>query len=146
MPSVKQLKQEIIGAEYFTPQQKEWLTKGINRALEVLAQKEINAPSKPRTVKKAKGLVTLNEWETANGRLDTDKLDAWIKARSFDKVRVAEMLSEFRSEMMAKGKQYADFRATFQVYLAKGYLSKPASYCVKQDSSTTTIHSRGGQL
>ena len=146
MPSIKQLKQEITEASYFDQKQKDWLIKGINLALEHLARTAIYEPKKPRAPKNASGLLTLQKWEEANGPLALAMFNTWINGRNLSRVKIAEMIAEFRNDMIARGKEYADFRAAFKNYLNKGYLSRTLQSCLRADDGGTTINKTGGEL
>lgn len=80
---------------------------------------------KPRVARKAKVEMTLEEWEAAQGaRLGLTPLMGWVTQKQFCPVLVRELIEEFRLEMIGKQKLYANFTATFQTYLNKGWLSK----------------------
>lgn len=82
------------------------------------------AARKPRVARKAKVEMTLEEWEAIHGLLSIEPLMGWVSQKTFCPVLVRELLQEFRIDQQSKGKLYADFRATFQNYVNKGYLSK----------------------
>lgn len=86
-------------------------------------------PNKVRNIKNARGLMTLDEWENINGRLCSNMMPEWIKSCALCPIMVQQMIAEFRCEMMAKGKTYANFERAFHVYLRKGYLSKKLMDC-----------------
>ena len=101
------------------------------------------------TISQHKNLVTLQEWEAVNGQLAPSGMIKWIADNKLDLRMLAAMVGEFRQEMLAKGKQYANFKAAFQTYLAKGYLSKTLSQCLACNNlraSETIIHSKGVDL
>lgn len=144
MPSIKQLKDEISAADYFNKEQKHWILAGIGRAEAHLSVKKVNQPKKIRNPAKASGLITLEQWEEKNGVLGLYHIKAWADAHMLDPVMISAMMREFRVEMMAKGKQYANFKMAFQTYLTKGYLSKKIDACRAKE--TTTIEKRGISL
>jgi len=74
---------------------------------------------------KANNLLTLAQWEAqVGGQLSIGMLTGWTNAKRLDSKEVAQLIEEFRTEMVSKNKLYADFKAAFQTYLTKGYLSK----------------------
>lgn len=79
---------------------------------------------KPRVTRKKKAELTLHEWEQQNGILVVAMMQSWVKQNLFCERTVHQLIEEFRTEMKSKGNLYADFKATFQTYLNKGYLSK----------------------
>lgn len=80
---------------------------------------------KPRAVRPKAATMALLAWELSKGdRLRVSMMIGWIQQKGFCSVLVGELIEEFRTEMVSKGLLYADFRATFQTYLNKGYLSK----------------------
>lgn len=141
MPSLKQIIAEIQLAHDLGPNQKQFAVRAVRDAEERL---KLKAPSTPRKVTNAKGLMTLEQWECGHSRLDVSHLHKWIEVNGLDLLKIAQLISEFRTEMISKGKQYANFRAAFQTYLIKGYLSQPLTACKKQN--TTVIHARGGAM
>lgn len=85
--------------------------------------------------KKSPKMVTLEEWEEAVGSpLRFEMVAKWTSQNQFCKVMVAKLIEEFRVEMQSKGKLYADFKATFQNYVNKGYLSKTADQLLIKNS------------
>ena len=75
----------------------------------------------------------------------------WIRKKLLCPILIGKMIEEFRTEMIGKGKQYADFRAAFQTYLTKGYLSRSLSNCLLANSphrsqDETIVYNRGGAL
>lgn len=141
MPSVKQIIAEIQLSDTLGPNQKVFVVSAIWHAEQRLLLKSSN---KPRKVAGAKGLITLEEWEEKNGVLGVYHLKSWADAQLLDPVLISGMIREFRIEMISKGKQYANFRAAFQTYLTKGYLSKKIDACKAKE--TTTIEKRGISL
>lgn len=82
--------------------------------------------------------MSLEEWETAVGsKLDHRMMSDWIKSKGLNEIVVMALIVEFRIEMQAKGKKYADFKAAFQTYLTKGYLSKPIDQCKASSSQNS---------
>lgn len=106
-----------------SPRQREWIADNVERLAAFLAEEKLRAPRKVRNTK-APQLVSLDQWEEKNGGLCLKMLDSWITEKILCRKQVQQLIEEFRTEMWAKNKQYSDFRAAFQVYLTKGYLSK----------------------
>lgn len=86
----------------------------------------LNLPKEQRItrVRTKSLLMTLPVWEAANGALAWPALRDWAMRKKLCPKTVEELIEEFRLEMQSKSKEYADFVATFQTYLNKGYLSK----------------------
>lgn len=147
MATVKQVLAAISQDGTLGPNQKRFVTAAIQRSETWV---NLNAPKKPRKITNAKLLVTLLEWETARGKeLHYTDLKEWLTKQNLDEFQVRLMIEEFRAEMTAKGKQYANFKAAFQTYLTKGYLSKTLNACLTANNrkdSDTTIHTRGVNL
>lgn len=116
------------------------------KILHILDQALIPEPKKPR-VPKVSNAVTLQQWETAQGkRLDIRMMIDWLDRHNYAIDTMAMLVEEFRTDMISKDKPYADFRAAFQNYFNKGYLSiKPDSPRVKR-ASVTTLDRRGFSL
>lgn len=113
---------------------------------------EPNKLNKDKINKKPK-LVTIQEWEANLGvALNASMLASWCKEKGLYHPTITRLIEEFRIEMMGKGKQYADFKAAFQTYLTKGYLSLTlagAQETSKRDAlknESTTINRRGGSI
>lgn len=135
MPSIKQIIAEIQLA-YDLPQgHKVKAVQIIRDAEERLRAKK--APNLMRNIKNAKGLVELGEWERIYGTLCTNMMAEWIKQCGLCPIIVQKMIIEFRDEMLAKGKTYADFARAFHVYLRKGYLSRKLMDCTLARSPFT---------
>ena len=146
MATIKQVIAAIGHDGSMGPNQKAFVIAAIQRAETWIG---LTAPAKPRKITNSKTLMPLEDWEAANGQLRTNMLTDWVKARGLCPVMVAQMIAEFRTEMMAKGKQYNNFKAAFQTYLTKGYLSKPLTACTLERSTfkaQTVIETRGGTL
>lgn len=135
MPSLQQIIAEIQLSPDLIDAHKERVVRIIREAEQRLRIKA--APNKPRNIKNAKGLVTLDEWERIYGTLCTNTMPAWIRQNSLCPIMVQKMITEFRDEMLAKGKTYADFARAFHTYLRKGYLSKRLSGCTLERSPFT---------
>lgn len=108
-------------------------------------------PDKKNHINKSKPkLMTIDQWEESVGaKLSTIMLLSWMQAKSLNPEIIHVLIEEFRIEMVGKGKQYADFRAAFQTYLTKGYLSRTLISCRTINTTTrdgTTIYNRGGGL
>lgn len=98
------------------------IIEGLERAVKA---KKLEAPKKIRNTKTKAKLYTLEEWEKLwCGKLDVALMGTWATRNNLCKRQLAQLIEEFRIEMISKAKQYADFKAAFQVYLTKGYLSK----------------------
>lgn len=146
MATIKQVIAAIGHDGTMGPNQKRFVIDAISRAETWIS---LSSPAKPRKITNSKNLMPLEDWEVANGQLRTSMLSEWVKARGLCPVMVAQMVAEFRTEMMAKGKQYNNFKAAFQTYLTKGYLSKPLTACTLERStykSQTVIETKGGVL
>ena len=92
------------------------------KILHILDQALIKPAPKPKQLryKPNTPLLTLQEWETAQGkRLDARQLLNWIDAKQYDLGIMVHLVEEFRTDMLSKGKAYADFRAAFQNYFNK---------------------------
>lgn len=139
MPSIKQIIAEIQLAQDLGPNQKQFTVRAIRDAEQRL---KLKAPSAPRKITNAKGLVTLQAWEAARDKeLHYTDLTDWIEKHQLDEFQVRLMIEEFRAEMMAKGKQYANFKMAFQTYVTKGYLSKRIDQLRRKD--ITVVEKRG---
>lgn len=143
MPSVKQIIAEVQLCATLGPNQKTFVVKAIQEAEERL---KLKAPRSPRKISNAKHLVTLEEWEERNSKLTSKRnnLGGWATGNGLDCHVIMDMANEFRQEMLAKGKQYANFRMAFITYLTKGYLSKPLSACIKKQA--TSVDTKGVTL
>lgn len=142
MATVKQVLAAISQDGLLGPNQKRFVTEAVKRAELWI---NVSTPAKPRKITNAKNLMTLHDWEERNFTLNVPHhLFHWAKSRGLDLNILEDMVEEFRGEMNAKGKQYADFVATFQTYLRKGYLSKNMEQCRNQGQ--TVIHSKGINL
>lgn len=119
---------------------------GVAKIMELLDAALVKEPKLPR-VKKNTLAVTLMEWENAQGkRLDARQVLEWIERNKYDLQVMAQLVEEFRIDMMSKSKPYADFRAAFQNYFNKGYLSiKPDNPKVKR-ATVTSFDRRGYSL
>ena len=146
MPSIQQIIAEIQLAPDLPPNH-------IAKAVQIIRDAEQRlklrgAVNRPRKAS-GKNLVTLQEWEKQHGLLSIVMMTDWIDAHKLCYLAVGDMVDEFRGEMIAKGKQYANFKAAFMTYLAKGYLSKRMEACTLERSPYTTqtrIDKRGGNL
>lgn len=97
----------------------------INGLVSAVVEKKLATPKKIRNTSTKAQLYTLQEWEKLwCGPLNVQLMDTWATEKVLCKRQLAQLIEEFRTEMMAKNKMYADFKAAFQVYLTKGYLSK----------------------
>lgn len=145
MPTIKQLIAEIQLAP-IPDHHKRYIAKELTEAAERL---KLRAPRKPMKITNAKNLITLEEWEERNGKLNIGNLYDWICKNKLCAVAINNMVIEFREEMMAKGKQYANFKLAFITYLKRGYLSKPFKACTLEQSpynNSTIVHTKGVQL
>lgn len=146
MPSIQQIIAEIQLAPDLPPNHKAKAVQIIREAEQRLKLKGVS--SKPRKAA-GKNLVLLDEWEREHGTLASSMMLDWIESHQLCRQMVKQMIVEFRDEMLAKGKQYANFKAAFITYLAKGYLSKPITACTLSRSpfkNGTTIDHRGVTL
>jgi hypothetical protein len=146
MPSIQQIIAEIQLAPDLPPNH-------IAKAVQIIRDAEQRlklkgATSRPRKAQ-GKNLVTLQEWEQAHGTLTSAMMTEWIDRLKLCRLMVSCMVDEFRGEMIAKGKQYANFKAAFMTYLAKGYLSKQITACTLERSphkTATIMDNRGVNL
>lgn len=147
MATIKQVLAAISQDGTLGPNQKRFVTEAVQRAD---AWINLNAPKNPRKITNAKGLMSLSDWEGINGFLVTMVgHSTWAHKNKLDPRMLENMAAEFKREMIAKGKQYADFYAAFQTYLTKGYLSKTLSACLAENNRSETgtfVHSRGVSL
>jgi hypothetical protein len=142
MATIKQVLAAISQDGTLGPNQKRFVTEAIQRA-ETWCQLQVGP--KPRKITNAKGLVTLGEWEaTEKAKGWCTRMMTWASENSLSPLAVDSLIEEFRSEMLAKGKKYADFYLAFQNYLRRGYLSKNLEQCRSQ--SQTTIQTKGISL
>lgn len=141
MPSIQQIIAEIQLAQDLPPNHKVKVVQIIRDAEQRLKLKGVK--SRPRKAS-GKNLVTIQEWEEKNGPLRAYMMESWMKAHNLRYEAVADLIDEFCAEMASKGKEYANFKAAFMTYLAKGYLSKTMVSCVKKQ--TTHIDTRGVTL
>ena len=142
MPSIKQIIAEIQLAQTLGPNQKQFVVNAIRDAEERL---KLRAPRAPRKIVGAKGLVTLEQWESQHGQLTTCHVAKWSeKELKLDGTIIGTLIDEFRADMLSKGKQYANFALAFQTYLRRGYLSKTLEQC--KFRGNTVIEKRGINL
>ena len=147
MSSIQQIIAEIQLAPDLPPNHKFKAVQIIRDAEQRLKLKGVTSrPRKPS----GKNLMLLQEWEEQHqAPLSIVMLTSWMDERKLCYLTVGDMVEEFRGEMIAKGKQYANFKAAFMTYLTKGYLSKPLSACTIEQSkykAHTTVDKRGGTL
>lgn len=147
MATVKQVLAAISQDGTLGPNQKRFVTEAIQRA-EIWCN--LQAGPKPRKVSNAKNLMSIEDWEANDGwPKAAHSMSDWIDRNKLCPRMVSEMVDEFRREMRAKGKQYANFAMAFQTYLRKGYLSKPLTACTLERSTFhqgTVIHNKGVSL
>ena len=68
--------------------------------------------------------ITLAQWEEKKGAaLCVEMMAAWCKENGLDVERVKKVIPEFRERMQSGENLYANFVATFQVWLRNGYLT-----------------------
>lgn len=147
MPSIQQVIAEIQLATDLPPGHIAKAVQIIRDAEQRLKIKGVN--SRPRKITNAKNLITLQEWEVVNGLLGAVMMEDWINAKGLCRFVILEMIQEFRGEMYAKGKQYANFKSAFMTYLNKGYLSKTLDGCKVERSpyqNKTILDKRGVTL
>lgn len=146
MPSIQQIIAEIQLAPDLPPNHKVKAIQIIRDAEQRLKLKNIG--KSPRRVM-GKNLMTLQEWESRHDILSIVMMTEWMGDNGLCFLTVSDMVKEFRGEMIAKGKQYANFKAAFMTYLAKGYLSKKMEDCTNERSrykTQTTIDRKGVNL
>lgn len=97
---------------------------------------------------KAPALKNLFEWEAEkNCQLRWEMLREWVAGNGYDLTLIQKMIEEFRLEMIGKNKMYADFKATFQTYVNKGYLSlKPSQLKREPITDGVAFQNRGVRL
>ncbi len=120
-----------------------------HHSIEEPAKLEPNKENKVYKPKKSHQKKQLEQWESEKGApLSAHMIASWAKTNNLSFSVIQELIEEFRIEMMAKAKEYADFCAAFQVYLTKGYLSKTLAYAQKlsQQTQQTTVAKRGVDL
>ena len=147
MPSIQQIIAEIQLADDLPPNHKVKAVQIIRDAEQRLKLKGLQ--SKPRKVTNGKNLMTLQDWEKENTLLNVGMLENWVKSNGLCPQIISRMIGEFRAEMIAKGKQYANFKAAFTTYMIKGYLSRRLSACTLQMSpfnQETIIDNKGVTL
>jgi hypothetical protein len=145
MATIKQVVEEIRNSK-LSPDSKKQTIRIINLAVERIEEKKAETIRTPKA-KASKTAITLQEWETAQGkRLDIRMMIDWLDRNNYAIDTMAQLVEEFRTDMISKAKPYADFRAAFQNYFNKGFLSiKPDSPRVKR-ASATTLDRRGFSL
>jgi hypothetical protein len=146
MPTIRQVLAVIRADETLGPNRKAFLIDQIG-TYALKAQNQLDSkPKKIRAVKTGTQLLTLEQWEAARGKeLHFTDFKDWIFKTGLIEFQVRLMIEEFRAEMQAKGKQYANFKMAFQTYLTKGYLSKKFRECLAERHETV-IHTRGINL
>jgi hypothetical protein len=119
---------------------------GVSKIMDMVEEAMKPEPKAPR-VAKPKHVMSLQEWETRQGkRLDARQMITWIDEKNYDIGVMVYLVEEFRTDMISKAKPYANFIAAFQNYFNKGYLSiKPDNPRVKR-ASATTLDRRGFSL
>lgn len=81
--------------------------------------------NKKNIIKKSQAL-SLEDWEKKVGcQLCIEQMANWIKENKLDEGKVKSAIPLFREKIISQGKMYADFRATFQVWLRQGWLGIP---------------------
>lgn len=143
MPTIRQVLAVIRADQTLGPNRKSFLIDQIG-SYALKAQNQLDSqPKKIRNVKTTTQLVTIDQWEAHKGDLE-QRLQSWAMSQNLAMTTYLQMVSEFRTEMRAKGKVYADFAMAFQTYMRKGYLSKTLEQCKSQ--AATTIQTRGISL
>jgi len=132
MSSIQQVIAEIQLADDLPPSHKQKAVQIIRDAEQRLKIKNLGK-TRPRRAT-GKNLVTLQEWEKEHALLSIVMMTQWMDDNNLCYSMVGDMVKEFRGEMIAKGKQYANFKAAFMTYLAKGYLSKTMEACTVEKS------------
>ena len=120
---------------------------GVSKIMLMVDQTLVPEPKKPRALK-PRNTMTLMQWEEKQGkRLDVRHMLEWIEKNQYSIPVIHQLIEEFRIDMLSKGKEYACFRAAFQNYLNKGYLSiKPDSPRIKRSDCDITFDRRGAIL
>lgn len=84
---------------------------------------KINLKEPKKENNKKKNQVTLEKWEEVIGsQLCIEQMASWIKENRLDPEKIKILIPRFREKMISQGKLYANFIATFQVWLREGWL------------------------
>lgn len=142
MATVKQVLAAISQDGTLGPNQKQFVTKAIERAETWV---DMNATKKPPRLRASKLRVTLFAWEQARGKdLHYTDIENWANKAGLSELAMCEMIENFREQMLAKCTLYADFAMAFKVYLRNGYLPKKMEDC--RATTQTQIQTRGISL
>lgn len=147
VPSIKQVIAEIQLDEALPIQHRDKVVRIIREAEQRVL---LRRPDRPRGITGARGLMTLIEWELKVGsKLSTSMMAEWVVAHKLDPIMITKMIEEFRGDMLAKGKMYANFERAFHTYLRKGYLTQKFMNCTLEHSpftSRTVVNNKGVDL
>ncbi len=131
MASVKEIAEHFRDNTKFDARQKAFFIKLLYDTASAIDSAKVSRPKRLRSPKDGK-LMTLNQWEATHGVLSIGDVERWAISKKLNLARVRDLIEEFRTEMVSKNKQYADFGAAFKVYLTKGYLSQTLEYARMQ--------------
>lgn len=89
-----------------------------------------NSPEIKINKKKPRKLVSLEEWEKEKQTpLCMQMMTGWVREKNFNPQLIREMIEEFRTRMFASDNRYADYKAAFQDWFNRGFLSKKPEQC-----------------
>lgn len=79
--------------------------------------------NKENNKKKKPEMQTLQQWEEKIGcQLCIEQMANWVKENKLDLEKVKKRIPIFREKMISQEKMYANFVATFQVWLREGWV------------------------
>jgi hypothetical protein len=98
-------------------------TPGDSRITPLETQKLETQNINKKTKAKKGAKITLAQWEEKNGAaLCVEMLATWCKENDLDLGIVKKAIPAFRERMQSGENLYADFAATFKVWMRNGYL------------------------
>lgn len=112
----------------FTSAQKQVVFGFLREALNLPVEHKIKRPRTKST------LMTLQAWEALRGPLNYADMAAWIGQKKLCTRSIAQLIEEFRTEMISKDNVYANFVSAFQNWFNKGYLSKKPEQALWKNS------------
>lgn len=93
-------------------------------------ENQTNEPDIKINKKKPRKLVSLEEWEKEKQTpLCMQMMTGWVREKNFNPQLIREMIEEFRTRMFASDNRYADYKAAFQDWFNRGFLSKKPEQC-----------------
>ena len=109
-----------------------------------------NSPIKRDKIAKNKNtrgksdLLSLAQWEEKMGsQLRIEMLADWVRQKNFDQEKIEKLIETFRLEMQSKDKKYADFKATFQVWVNNGYMKVTPEQLISKRKSNVEFYDKG---